>query len=144
MIRKMRREDMSTVLDIWLAGNLQAHPFIPQEYWQSHLEKMERDYLPAADVFVYADEEGQPIKSFMGIVNESYIAGIFVKESARSKGIGKQLLDYAKERKTKLSLSVYQKNRRAVRFYQREHFIIQAENIDNETNEKEFKMVWHK
>ena len=73
-----------------------------------------------------------------------YIAGIFVKESARSKGIGKQLLDYAKERKTKLSLSVYQKNRRAVRFYQREHFIIQAENIDNETNEKEFKMVWHK
>ena len=54
------------------------------------------------------------------------------------------MLDYAKERKTKLSLSVYQKNRRAVQFYQREHFIIQAENIDNETNEKEFKMVWHK
>ena len=54
------------------------------------------------------------------------------------------MLDYAKERKTKLSLSVYQKNRRAVRFYQREQFFIRSENIENETNEKEFKMVWHK
>ena len=144
MIRKMRREDMSTVLDIWLAGNLQAHPFIPQEYWQSHLEKMERDYLPAADVFVYADEEGQPIKSFMGIVNESYIAGIFVLPQFQGQGIGKALLAYGKEAYAMLSLHVYCQNTRAIDFYEGQGFSTSDYGIDEETGEQEQTMIWRK
>lgn len=46
--------------------------------------------------------------------------GIFVREDVRSRGIGKQLLDYAKEIKSSIRLSVYQKNTRAIAFYQRE------------------------
>ena len=71
-----------------------------------------------------------------------YIAGIFVKKEARSKGIGTQLLNYVKNIKPALSLNVYQKNTRAIAFYQREHFIIQSENIDTDTNENELTMVW--
>ncbi len=41
-----------------------------------------------------------------------------------------------------MTLSVYQKNIRAVHFYQREQFQIQSENIDDNTNEKEFIMIW--
>ena len=53
-------------------------------------------------------------------------------------------MDFVKERKPKLSLHVYEKNMRAVKFYQREQFIIQSENIEKVTNEKELKMVWNK
>ena len=75
---------------------------------------------------------------------DNYIAGIFVNKNNQSRGIGKQLLDYVKEIKETLNLSVYQKNIRAISFYQREQFIIQSEHIDNDNNEKEFIMIWSK
>ena len=55
----------------------------------------------------------------------------------QSCGIGKLLLDYIKDKKVRLQLYVYQKNARAISFYQREGFIIQCEGLDEATGEKE-------
>ena len=55
----------------------------------------------------------------------------------QSCGIGKLLLDYIKDKKERLELNVYQKNARAISFYQREGFIIQCEGLDEATGEKE-------
>ena len=55
----------------------------------------------------------------------------------QSCGIGKLLLDYIKDKKVRLQLNVYQKNARAISFYQREGFIIQCEGLDEATGEKE-------
>ena len=55
----------------------------------------------------------------------------------QSCGIGKLLLDYIKDKKVRLQLNVYQKNDRAISFYQREGFIIQCEGLDEATGEKE-------
>ena len=55
----------------------------------------------------------------------------------QSCGIGKFLLDYIKDKKVRLQLNVYQKNTRAISFYQREGFIIQCEGLDEATGEKE-------
>ncbi len=53
-------------------------------------------------------------------------------------------MDYVKKIKPKISLSVYQKNTKAVSFYKREHFVVLAESIDKNTDEKELLMLWHK
>ncbi len=53
-------------------------------------------------------------------------------------------MDYVKKIKPKISLSVYQKNTKAVSFYKREHFVVRAESIDKNTDEKELLMLWHK
>ena len=66
-----------------------------------------------------------------------YIEGIFVSDEMQSCGIGKLLLDYIKDKKVSLRLNVYQKNARAISFYQREGFIIQCEGLDEATGEKE-------
>ena len=55
----------------------------------------------------------------------------------QSCGIGKLLLDYIKDKKVRLQLNVYQKNARAISFYQREGVIIQCEGLDEATGEKE-------
>ena len=55
----------------------------------------------------------------------------------QSCGIGKLLLDYIKDKKVRLQLNVYQKNARAISFYQREGFIVQCEGLDEATGEKE-------
>ena len=39
-------------------------------------------------------------------------------------------------------INVYQKNARAISFYQREGFIIQCEGLDEATGEKEYAMLW--
>ena len=57
-------------------------------------------------------------------------------------GIGKLLLDYIKDKKVRLQLNVYQKNARAISFYQREGFIVQCEGLDEATGEKEYTMLW--
>ncbi len=90
---------------------------------------------------MYIFEKAGEIQGFIGMMDD-YIAGIFVKCEARSRGVGKELLDYVKERKPHLTLSVYQKNEKAFRFYQRENFVIEAEAVDENTGEKEYKMVW--
>ena len=64
--------------------------------------------------------------------------------SARSRGVGKELLDYAKTVKTELNLKVYMKNERAISFYKREDFVIESETTDVNTNEAELVMNWQR
>lgn len=142
MIRTFKGNDLTVVMQIWLDSNIKAHNFIRKDYWTDNYA-MVKEMLPQAEVYVYEDDNTHQIIGFIGLSN-NYIAGFFIKENEQSKGIGKQLLNYVKEIKTNLSLSVYQKNVRAISFYQRENFFIQTEKIDDSTNEKEFIMNWLK
>jgi len=140
MIRKFETKDLSEVMELWLSTNMQAHDFIYKDYWVGNFDII-KGILPDAEVYVYVLDE--KIKAFVGIDN-GYIAGIFVSYEMQSKGIGKQLLEKAKELYSELSLTVYQKNVKAVYFYQREQFIIKQEQIDKNTSEIEYLMVWSK
>lgn len=135
MIRKFETQDLGTVMQIWLHGDLDAHAFIAASFWRGHFEIV-RDMLPQAELYVHENEAPRQIDGFIGLT-ENHIEGIFVAESARSKGVGKSLLEYAKSCKPYLTLSVYQKNERAIAFYRREQFVVQAEGIDEDTNEAE-------
>lgn len=138
MIRKMQNIDIDRVADIWLKTNLKAHYFIPEQYWTSNYESV-KEMMSQAEVYVYEDDK--MIQGFIGI-NDEYIEGIFVSDEMQSRGIGKMLLDYIKDKKDRLQLKVYQKNVRAMSFYQREGFTIQSEGMDEFTGEKEYVMNW--
>ncbi len=142
MIRKFKETDLTDIMQLWLKANIEVHNFIPTEYWTDNYDTV-KAVLPLAEVYVYENDNTKQINGFIGL-NENYIEGIFVEKSMRSKGIGKQLLDFAKRIKSTLILKVYQKNIGAVSFYRREDFVIQSENIDDNTNEKEFLMTWCK
>lgn len=140
MIRKLQRTEGDKAADIWLETNRKAHDFIPARYWEKHLKAV-REMILQAEVYVCLDEKQEEIQGFIGL-NGNHVEGLFVQSEAQSRGIGKQLLDFAKSLKGSLSLNVYQKNLRAVKFYQRENFKIQRESTDENTGEKEFFMIW--
>lgn len=142
MIRTFKENDLNEIMLIWLDTNIKAHDFIPEEYWIESYE-MVKDVLPKSEIYVYEDDNTNQIEGFIGLI-DNYIAGIFVREISQSRGIGKQLLNYVKKIKSNMSLSVYQKNTRAIIFYQKEKFAIQSESVDDSTNEKEFIMTWNK
>ena len=134
MIRKLLNGDIDRVADIWLKTNLKAHYFISNQYWKSNYELV-KEMMSQSEVYVYEDDK--MIQGFVGL-NAEYIEGIFVSDEMQSCGIGKLLLDYIKDKKVSLRLNVYQKNARAISFYQREGFIIQCEGLDEATGEKEY------
>lgn len=140
MIRALQPTDIDRVADLWLAANLQAHDFIEPAYWTGNQGQV-RELLPRAEVYVY--EKGGEILGFAGL-DGGYIEGIFVAEEVRSQGIGKSLLDFLKTKKPELRLNVYQKNTRAIRFYEREGFRRQGEGLDEATGERDYAMVWRR
>ena len=140
MIRALRTSDMDRVASIWLETNLQAHSFIPAEYWKSNLEYV-REALPLAEVHVYEDAQG--VQGLIGL-NGDHVEGLFVAAGMQSHGIGKQLMDHVKRRRDALTLEAYRKNVDAMRFYQREGFTLQNEDLDESTGEMEYSMQWRR
>lgn len=140
MIRELRKEDVNKVADIWLDTNIKSHDFIPAQYWKSNFEFV-KEALLHAEVYVY--EHDGKIQGFIGL-NDAYIEGLFVSDEMQSQGIGKALLDYAKDKRSELLLNVYQKNIRAISFYRREGFEIQHNGLDEAVGEREYVMEWHK
>ncbi|MGN0332479.1 MAG: GNAT family N-acetyltransferase, partial [Lachnospiraceae bacterium] len=98
---------------------------------------MVRKLIPEAEVFMA--EENEEILGFIGFT-DTYIAGIFVKETEQSKGIGTELLRTVMNLYDQLQLNVYKKNMRAVVFYQQRGFKIVNQKIDENTSEEEYTM----
>lgn len=140
MIRKHEHKDTETLVRIWLESNIQAHDFIPAEYWNKHVAYM-RDAFNSADITVY-ETDGQAV-GFAGTEGD-YIAGIFVDAEHRSQGIGRQLINHLKRQHDRLTLHAYEKNRRAIRFYMREGFTPVARQTDTGTGETEITMAYSK
>lgn len=140
MIRQFQKSDAESVMQIWLRGNEDAHDFIPKEYWRSNYEQVGGQILEAE---VYVWEINGEIQGFIGIT-DGYIAGVFVDSRCRSCGIGRQLLEYVKQTHDTLSLDVYKKNKRAICFYLREGFSVLSEELDEDTKEAEYTMIWSK
>lgn len=140
MIRKFKDTDMDAVMAIWLNANIGAHSFIDTEYWKKHFGAV-KEMIPQAEIYI--SENSHVVDGFIGLT-EDYIAGIFVDQQSRAKGIGSELLDYAKRKRERLSLQVYKKNVSAVNFYLNRDFKVASESLDEQTGEAEYNMLWER
>lgn len=139
MIEGFQPTDMKEIMRLWRTGNQAAHDFIAQAYWEGH-EKQVEEMMPLSELYVYRKEA--EIKGFIGISEASYIAGLFVDAAAQNMGIGSALLSYCKRRYLALSLHVYEKNKKAIAFYEKNGFQIVNKTVQEETGEMEYEMRW--
>ena len=140
MIKELNISQIDNIMEIWLEENINAHDFIPKDYWEKNYNYVKK-VLPEASVFVYQDNN--VIKGFIGIIENSYIAGLFVSNRYQANGIGGDLLKRCKQAYPILKLDVYAKNLKAVSFYKKHGFKIEEEKEDEETKEIEYSMVWN-
>lgn len=136
VIRSMQRNDLERIMQIWLMSNMQAHDFIEGSYWKNQYDNV-KAMIPEAEIYI-CETSAQTV-GFIGL-SGNYIAGLFVSPESQCQGFGKALLEYVKKIKSELHLNVYQKNQKAIRFYQKEGFITESESVDENTGEKEFLM----
>ena len=140
MIRDYKKEDINSVLDIWLKSSIAAHDFIDKSFWESKIPDMRNIYLPASEIYVYEDEEGT--KGFIALV-ENTIAAIFVLPHQQGRGIGKALIGKAMEIRNSLDLTVYKENIKSINFYKKLGFKTIKEQIDDNTGCKEIVMEFN-
>lgn len=138
MIKRYKEKDLDIIMKIWQEENINAHNFIPKEYWKNNY-KYVKSILPKAEILVYTIDEN--IVGFIGI-NGNYIEGIFINKDFQDKGIGTELLKYLMKEKEELSLRVYEKNAEAIRFYTNNSFKIKTKELDENTGEYEYLMKW--
>lgn len=140
MIEILNSEDLSAVMSLWLESNLSVHNYIPAIYWWHNFDDV-KDELKKSEVYIY--RQADEVLGFVGL-QEDYLAGIFVDENHRGKGIGQQLLNKAKDQHPQLTLHVYQKNQGAIDFYLREGFQKVEKQMNTATEETEWLMKWEK
>lgn len=141
MIRNFNKQDIDEIMNIWLKTNKKVHNFIlDKEYFDRNFNFVKEEILKAK---VYVYEKEKEIVGFIGLV-QNYIAGIFVKENMQHKGIGKALLNRCKKEYDKLTLNVYEKNKMAISFYEKEGFYILKRKLDEQVKEVELFMEWSK
>jgi len=129
-IRRYRETDQRQIIRIWLNESIKAHPFIPAEFWENHVNAMQKRYLPVADTYV-ADSDGK-ILGFISIVG-SYVAALFVDSNYQRQRIGWALMNFAHKIKGNLYVDVYKENFVAQQFYQAYGFKARREKVQPET-----------
>lgn len=142
MIRKLKPTELSSVMQIWLDANLEAHQFINPLFWHKNADNV-RKLMGTAEIYVYETEDDHKVVGFIGLIN-NLIGGLFVHNAYRATGVGKKLIDYAKLSKAYLIVHVYKQNELAYHFYRREGFNLSREQIEPNTMEMEYEMFWEK
>lgn len=141
MITKFKIEQLDELMKIWLETNIDAHSFIPKEYWIDKAPLVKK-LLPSSDIYVF--KECNTIKGFIGVVENGYIAGIFINKEYQREGIGNKLIDYIKSKYENITLDVYNKNGKALNFYYKNNFKVLDSKIDEETKELEYTLFYKK
>ncbi|QEN08192.1 GNAT family N-acetyltransferase [Oceanispirochaeta crateris] len=140
-INEITEKDITQIIDIWYEVSLQAHDFIPSDYWRNNKDQMSDKYIPMSETYQATD--GDEILGFISLLDD-YLAAIFVKSEFQGKGIGSLLLNHAMNLRNTLELKVFCKNRKSIEFYKSRGFTVISEAKDNETGESELVMKWHK
>jgi putative acetyltransferase len=139
MIKSFDQSKLDQVMTIWLETNIDAHPFVPASFWKDNFEAV-KGALFDADILIYEEEV---VKGFIGIVEQSYIAGLFVDKAYQGQGIGRALIEACKQRyPSSLALDVYVENESAVKFYEKSGFQIKQQKQNEDTQQQEYFMVW--
>ncbi|MGU9866034.1 MULTISPECIES: N-acetyltransferase [Kluyvera] len=140
MIRKWNTNQFDPLLELWLESTTYAHPFIAAQYWQESLPIVRDTYLPAAETWIFEDE--QRLQGFVSVIEARFVGALFVAPTLLHHGIGSALLSVVKQHFSELSLEVYQKNSRAVNFYHTQGFRIQDSAWQDETQHPTWIMHW--
>ena len=139
MLRPIEKADKSQVLALWVCCAKQAHPFLPDDWWEQYLEPIRGNYTPAMDTVV-EERDGQII-GFISVAEGRLLGALCVHPAFQGQGIGTALLTHMTRRYSKLRMWVYEQNERAVRFYENRGFSRTGETVNPATGEKEFILV---
>ncbi|WP_272687109.1 acetyltransferase [Providencia sp. PROV149] len=104
------------IIDVWESSVRATHDFLPEATLQKLKVAIYKEYLPQLSVYVAVTEDNK-ITGFIG-VDQNKLEMLFISQSHRGSGIGKQLLRFAIEQLAITDVDVNEQNPQAIGFYQ--------------------------
>ena len=139
MIRKSTNNDLDKVMEIWLSASLQKHDFISASNWWQHQEQIRHDYLEVAEIWVM--ETAGEIEGFLAL-NGNNLTALFEHPDQEGLEIRDQLLQKAKELRSKLKLYIYAQDEDAQLFYTNNGFNTLKQQLEHTTKQTELVMQY--
>jgi putative acetyltransferase len=122
-IRRATSADHERLFDIWFSAVRGSHHFLTEEGVQELIPYV-RAYLASDEAnLVVAVDADDVCLGFMG-ANGNDVESLFVAPEFQRRGVGKELLEYARERAGALTVSVNEQNPEAIRFYEAYGFVV--------------------
>ena len=144
MIRKIKEEDLTKVMTIWVKGNFKANNFIDKDYWLEIYNDTKVDFLKKFKTYVYVKDND--ILGFISIY-ENEIKAIYVKENNRNEGIGTKLVNYYRSNLTsekEIFIKIFEKNMKSIICFSKLQFKNTKIQLNEKFNESEYVMTWLK
>ena len=120
MIRSYTEDDLGEVLDAWYEASFVAHSFLSEEFFATERQQIAERWLPIAETIVY-EADGRVV-GFVALVGNE-VGAIFVLPEYQGRGIGRALVDRARELLQFLELDVFEANATGRRFYEAYGFV---------------------
>lgn len=130
-IRPAAEGDTEAIVAIWRGACEASYGFLPRKYVRGYERWLRGGVLVAHPALVVDDGM---VRAFL-LRQGQFVGSLFVEPPRQGRGLGKRLLDAAKEASPVLLTSAFARNERAVRFYQREGFGATDVKIHRETGE---------
>lgn len=93
MVKEVTPREWGELLEVWESAVRATHDFISEEDLQFYKKAIPERYLPELCVYCLRNEAGRML-GFLG-VSASEIEMLFVRDEARGRGVGRELLEYA-------------------------------------------------
>ncbi len=116
-----------------------AHPFLTQEFQDSEAENVRNVYPQFARIWVKV-VDGDVI-GFIALI-ENEVGAIFLAPEHHGKGIGREMMDFAVERKGAVTLEVFKQNAIGRKFYDKYGFRTTREAVHEPSGQIAVKMVF--
>ncbi len=141
-LRRYRDADEDAAIELWRRTWQLAYPSIDftarLNWWR---ERWRKELVPAATVVVA--EEGAALTGFVTIDAKGYLDQIVAAPEAWGSPLAKLLLDEAKRLSPSgVSLLVNLDNLRAIKFYEKNAFVADGEDVNPTSGRKVLRMVW--
>lgn len=141
-LRPYRPEDEDAAIDLWLRTWLLAYPsidFVARVPWWR--ERWRNELVPNADIIV-AEEAGTQT-GFVTIDKQGYLDQLVVSPDHWGSPLATALVDEAKRLSPSgVTLKVNADNYRAIRFYERNGFVHDGEDVNPSSKRPILKMAW--
>lgn len=140
-IKRAEKPQTYEILDLWLRTASHAHPFIEDNFWEKHYDKIKSKYFSDGEGFVYT--VGDKIAGYICVTDENYISGLFVDPDFQHRGIGTEIIEFIKTEYSLLHINVYAKNRDMLKFCTHRGFLIDGAALNPDNEEIEYTMIWN-